>query len=62
MKWILVLWLVGQPDVSGTISTPNEDTCLRVLSRWESISTEHEGLCVYGNLEEYHIEDYSNTN
>ncbi len=56
MKWILVIWIAFTPETTGTMLMTDEDSCLRVLDRWESISVKHEGLCVLGNYEELELE------
>jgi hypothetical protein len=52
MQWVLIVWLAFSPETTGTISMEDEDSCLRVLDSWESISPNHEGICVYGNYKE----------
>jgi hypothetical protein len=50
MKWILIIWLLGQ-DGSGSIGLFNDEAaCLAALSEWTEASSTHRGMCIQGNV------------
>lgn len=50
MKWILIIWLLGDPS-SGSIGTfGDEAACLAALSEWTEVSDTHRGMCWQGNV------------
>jgi len=61
MEWILIVWLFSEPSTTGVITQPDEGTCMRTLSTWESISDDHTGLCVLGNMKEINLEEHRDT-
>jgi len=50
MKWVLIIWLLGQHG-SGSIGLFNDEAaCTAALSEWTDAADDHRGMCVQGNV------------
>ena len=58
MQWILILWIMGDPNTTAVMTQPDEATCEKVALVWTQVSDRHEHLCIYGNLKEMNLEEY----